>query len=305
VKAFSKIGEMIFQAYNELLAEEVKNYTEQVVDEVYSTTPEYQGVRALDYTSRSNNNLARKRRANEEGVVTYTINLSSDLPDAVIKNTCNTTISDAVRIVQTPSSTGNEFLIDEIQSAELAIVTDSTVDGCNLPDGTARLQCDTTSTTCVSEGLTATCQCKDGFYSTAESDTTCLKQFCNSNSDCNNGICDKEAATIYSCKCNWGYSGSNCNDAWLLAFTILIPLLGVALIVVVLLWVRASRKAKKAEKTKPNVYQANPFEMNHHYEEIKEKSSDSMKCTNGHKNDGYMDMAPLQNGNKDDVNTRL
>jgi len=304
VKAFSKIGEMIFLAYNQSLAEDVKNFTEQVVDEVYSNTPQYQGVTALDYTSRSINNGARKRRANEEGVVTYTINLSSDLTDDEIKNTYNSTISNAVINVQTPSA-GAEFTIDELQSAEFAIVTDSRVDGCNLSDGTASLQCDTTSTTCVSEGLTATCQCKDGFYSTAESDTNCLKQFCNSNSDCNNGVCDKEAATIYSCKCNWGYSGSNCNDAWLLAFTILIPLLGVALIVVVLLWVRASRKAKKAEKTKPNVYQANPFEMNHHYEEIKEKSSDSMKYTSGHKNDGYMDMAPLQNGNKDDVNTRL
>jgi len=162
-----------------------------------------------------------------------------------LQTTYNNSIVRAAAL-QRPPGVGGEFDLDTAKSAESAVVTDSGYNGCSLPDDVATLQCDTISTNCVADGLTATCECKTDYYSTG-SLTLCEEQFCTADTDCNNGICDKESDTIYSCKCNWGFSGLRCQNAWLLIVVIVAAVVAIVLVVGIFLCCRSRTKKEDKE----------------------------------------------------------
>jgi len=247
------LGEMYFNTYNSSAQIEVMAYTEKTINEIYKETVGYEGATAIDYRRYTASKRRRRTVGAPEGVVTYAMDFvpTASVNEQDLETTYNNSIVRAAAL-QRPQG-GTEFDVDTAKSAESSIVTNSAYNGCNVPNDIATLKCDTTSTNCVSNGLIATCECKSDYYPIDGSDTTCQRQFCSADSDCNNGVCDKESDGIYSCKCNWGFSGSNCNDAWLIAFTIVTPVLGVCLILAIIICYRARKRTKRNKKNTFNL----------------------------------------------------
>nr|XP_026692606.1 protein HEG-like [Ciona intestinalis] len=141
--------------------------------------------------------------------------------------------------------------------------------------------CDVTSTQCQATGGTLSCVCSEGFYTMPGNERYCEAKICITNSHCNgpNGVCVVDPATLAPyCSCNFGFSGQNCNDAWLLVFVIFACCIGGILILVAVFCFWRKRKTAKSKSYSNDVWMNAYNELegagrtNNAYESIEQRS---------------------------------
>jgi hypothetical protein len=248
-------GKVVYSEYNKDKEEEVKALTEEMLTDIYKDTAGFKNAIALEYRPVQTNVYARVKRDDTfQAEVTYTLNFEITVEE-ISEEEIQETFEDNVAVVNENLNPDSEPEL-ELDVGKSAPVVNDAETICNFPNA---IPCDANSTVCDVEGLQPTCYCKDNYYRSTTSSTTCEMQWCTDNAKCNApfGTCNQESGEMWSCTCMWGFSGNNCENALVFILTIVTSFLALCFIAILTIWWSWSRRQKKMPSS-DDVYKGKP-----------------------------------------------